>query len=525
MFWKRYKALPSSEKKDETYYIIGLDIGNDSSSIAFFNLLENKAEAIDISGGYGKPSVPTVMQYIYDTKEWVFGEYALLNHAEGNDITLASLMRALGKREYIEIEERPVSICSILGLYIKELFANVKSINPKAEVVGIIASIPSYLGEEAKEELLQAFNMAGYEKEVIALVPDRECIFSLFYHGKSLKPEHVMLLDFGSRELRGSIYSVEPEGAGMKSGECLLRCLSSLFDENLGTDGADHALYRLMTEVYCNHMNISIDEISKQVRDYLKIFVYQHKDLIFQKTQKCVRLYFNFAYPPFQHSLTANVINQLTKPLRQKMGEFVECILEKNIDCNRRIAPKEIAAVICTGGGFEMMWAREVVEKIFPEAEVIFYRNSKCVIAEGASVIAAKHLEVIDSPWFFTEDLSQIQKDVGLVVTSGRKHKFIPLIERNSFWWQYHEPKYLIINDETSDIVDINVFERDVDGEMGSLGVLRLDGMPARPKGVTRLKVSMQLSAYNEIEATLTDCGFGEIFPAEDYERSFVIGL
>jgi hypothetical protein len=53
-------------------------------------------------------------------------------------------------------------------------------------------------------------------------------------------------------------------------------------------------------------MKISSDEtsqeLSKQARDYLKTFVYQHKDLIFQKNQRQVRLYFNFAYPPFQQS-------------------------------------------------------------------------------------------------------------------------------------------------------------------------------------------------------------------------------
>ena len=520
MNWKKFRNLFISQKKDEACFIIGVDLGNATSAIAYYDTSSDMPEIIDISGGYGKPSVPTVMQYIYDTREWVFGEYALLNHGEGKDITLSSLMKALGKREYVEIEQRPISVCSILGLYLKELFANVKSINPKAEVAGIIAAIPSYLGQDAKEELIQAFNMAGYEKEVIALVPDRECIFSLYYHGKKVGPERVMLLDFGSRELRGGIYSVEPH-----DDECLLRCMSSLFDENLGTDRIDRALYQLRTEIYRNHKNISIVDLSEQARDYLKTFVYQHKDLIFQKTQKQVRLYFNFAYPPFQHSLKKDDISQLTKPLRESMSEFVQYILEKNIDGSRRIAPKEIDAVICTGGGFEMMWAREVVEGIFPDAEIIFYRNSKCVVAEGASVIAAKYLEVINSPKFVTEDLSQIRKDVGLMVTRDRKPKFIPLIERNSFWWQYHEPKYLIINDEMDETVDIKIYERDEGGEVESLGMLRLENMPVRPRGVTRIKVEMQLTAYNEIEATLTDCGFGEMFPAEDYERRFVVNF
>jgi len=43
------------------HYMIGLDLGNDSSGIAFFNLADNAPESIDLSGGYGKQSMPTVV--------------------------------------------------------------------------------------------------------------------------------------------------------------------------------------------------------------------------------------------------------------------------------------------------------------------------------------------------------------------------------------------------------------------------------------------------------------------------------
>ena len=118
MHWKRYKALSLLEKRNESYYIIGLDIGNDSSGIAFYNLIENKAEAIDLSGGYGKPSIPTVMQYISETKEWVYGEYALLNRGAGTEVTLTGLMDRLGRYEYVEIDHkliRPAEVDSLCG--------------------------------------------------------------------------------------------------------------------------------------------------------------------------------------------------------------------------------------------------------------------------------------------------------------------------------------------------------------------------------------------------------------------------
>ena len=189
MYWKRYKSLPAAEKLNETYYIIGLDIGAESSAIAFYNLHENTPEPIDLSGGYGKPSIPTVMQYIAETKEWVFGEYAILNQGAGTEITLQALTRRLGHFDYLDIDGKSVSAASILGLFIKEILASVRNINPRAEIVGIVAAVPAYLNEQAHEELKRAFKQAGYEKELIALVPDRECIFTHHYRNAPPKDE------------------------------------------------------------------------------------------------------------------------------------------------------------------------------------------------------------------------------------------------------------------------------------------------------------------------------------------------
>ncbi len=522
MNWKKFKNKFIHEKQDEACFIIGIDLGNATSAIAFYDVNNNTPEIIDISGGYGKPTVPTVMQYINDTKEWVFGEYALLNRSEGRDITLSSLMEKLGRKEYVEIDRRPVSVASILGMYLKELLGNVNSINPKAEIVGIIVSIPSYLGEDAKDELLTAFKLSGYEKEVINLVSDRECIFSRYYFDRKIERERVVLLDFGSRELRGGVYEIEPN-----DGENItVKSLSSLFDTRLGTDNIDETLNKFMTQTYCMNMNTTPTLLTQQVKDNIKAFVYQHKDLLFQKSQKPVRLYYNFAYPPFQQTITKDEMVEIINPFRHEFIEFVDRVLEKNMsDDATKIKTSDIRTIICTGGGFEMTWAREVVQSIFEGSNIVFYKNSKCVVAEGASVIAAKMLEVTTGESFTTEDKSQVHIDIGLNVTKDKKTRFIPIIERNSFWWQAHEPKFFLVNSEDCDDVKLELFERNLDGDLKLIGDLVLDDLPKRPKGTTKIKFSLEFLNYNEVEATISDLGFGEIFPSTDYERKFLINI
>ena len=41
-----------------------------------------------------------------------------------------------------------------------------------------------------------------------------------------------------------------------------------------------------------------------------------------------------------------------------------------------------------------------------------------------------------------------------------------------------------------------------------------LDGLEKRPRGTTRLRLSMAMSAVNEVEIRVQDMGFGELFPA-----------
>ncbi len=239
MHWKKYKAMTPAEKNDEVYYIIGLDIGNDSSGIAFFNLAEGAPEIIDLSGGYGTPSIPTVIQYIAETREWVFGEYAILNRGVGTEITLSQLISRLGNFEYIDLDKRPVSVVSVLALFLKELLSNVKSINPKAEIVGIVVAVPGYFSEQSREELQRAFKIAGYEKELIAQVSDRECVFTHYYLNHPPREERVLLLDYGSREVRGGLYHAEPV-----SEHVVIKSMSSLFDDAIGTSKVNDDVYR-----------------------------------------------------------------------------------------------------------------------------------------------------------------------------------------------------------------------------------------------------------------------------------------
>ncbi len=516
MNWKLFRNLYNKQNCDETHFILGIDLGNDSSAIAFFNTAQGAAEIVDISGGYGRQSIPTVVQYVSETREWVFGEYALLNNGSAKDVTITNLFEKIGRREYIDIDNKPVGVVNIVGLFLKEMISNIKSINPKAEIVGIVASIPSYFSEEAKQELTQAFKYAGYEKELIALVPDRECLFINHFYENYTEPERVLLLDYGSRELRGGVYDVWQDDGVLNA-----KCVSSLFDAELGAKIINDRVRALFTEFYCDETGVAREKIPRQTRDQLAAFVYQHKDLLFQKNilQKPVKLYFNFVYPPFQRAVGRAVVDEIIGPFYDKLEGFINSVLEKNLS-EGLINAGEIKTILCVGGGFEMLWVRDTIRGYFPKSKIVSYKNPKCAAALGAALTAAAMLTVVETKRPVIEDRHQINVDIGINIKSGGRDKFLPVIERNSFWWQRHKARSVIINDDVADApLEIDVLVRNALGETNVADSVSIDGLPHRPKGTTRLSFSFQFLSNNEIEVNITDIGFGEMFPASGYER------
>jgi len=507
MNWKAYKNLSEEEKRNEVNYIIGLDVGNDSSAIAFYNLSDNTTEAIDLSGGYGKPTIPTVMQYIPETKEWVFGEYAILN--KGLGLQFSSLTKRLGFFDYIDVDGRSLSVASVLAMFIKELLGNVKNINPRAEIVGIVVSVPAYFSEQANEELKKVFKLAGYEKELISFVSDRECVLAYSYQNQNVEEEKALILDFGNRELRGGLYDVKSN-----DGEIKATSVSSVFDEEISLAAIDIEV----TNLFYSFLPENADQ---SLRENIPPFAYQHKDMLFQKNirTKPIKLYYNFIYPPAQHTLEYNQVSQMISPYEKKINKFIKDVLDKNL-MSKKIPPSQVNTILCVGGGFDMLWAREEILNIFDKEKVKFFKNPKLIMAEGAAYIAAYSLGIAKTK-LSLEDNHRLSSDIGLLT----KDNFITLVERNGFWWQKHSSIFVLINEEVDGEYNLQITKRLAENDITTLTHINLQGLPLRPKGVTRLKIKPDFKTNKEMTITVTDKGFGELFPKSDFKQEFLVNL
>ena len=498
MSFRKYKNMEPHAKKDESYYLIGLDIGNDSTAIAYFNAATGKPETIDLSGGYGKPSIPTVIQYVSDTKEWVTGEYAVLNQGGGQ--TFTRLLERMGKNEYVDVGGRLVSLASVFAIFVKEVLLNIKNINPKAEIVGIMATVPAYFSDGQKTEYEKVFKLAGFEKELIGFASDRECVVAKHLYENEPKDEQILILDFGSRELRGGLYELS-----VSANETLCSCMSFYFDDSISMENIDREAYKLFESFLGKSLK---SEYAEQMAG----FHFQHKDMLFQKNirEKPLKLYFNFMYPPAEHILTHQMADRLIKPFERKIVAFVNDFFAKSATTQN-----EVAEVICVGGGFEMLWARELVIGLF-QGGVNFQKSPKLVNAAGAGVLAAIHAGL----WDYSFKLQDSQKfDVDFGLYDGVN--FITLAHAGSFWWQKRVPVLIHVQKEVVGALELCFAKKNKAGEVDAIKNVVLEGLPARPKGVTCLKFTINFVSNTECVLEVSDQGFGELFPKEDYAMKF----
>jgi len=456
----RGKTLTSDQ------YIIGLDLGNDSSALAFFGMHNGEPEAIDLSGGYGKHSMPTVVQHIPTTGEWVFGEYALLNHGAG--VTYDNLINRLGTSDK--------NVTTALTMLVKEILSNIKNINPRAEIVGIVTSVPDYLSRKAIAELVEVFNKAGYGDKLLEWAPNRECVLTRYFHDNNADGD-VLLLDFGASQLRGGLY---------RRDGITITAVSSMFSDQISMDTINAAV----EDFFDGLLPVSTK------KEQLSAFAYGQRDILFQKNAglRPIKFYFNFLHPPQQVTVTPDQITNFISPYKEKFEQFIKSVSSGT------------PHVLCAGGGFEMLWARDVVSSMFKN--VTFYKNPKMANCEGAALIGARILGVYNKvPGFNIVDNHQLPFGIDINNT-------IPLVSKGDFWWQNHPAKLVLVTEPVKGELELTISKSPLaKTDKQALGTIKLKNLPTRPKSVTRLSIGVHFTSPTEFTVKVEDIGFGELFP------------
>lgn len=224
---------------NENKFIVGIDLGNLTSTVSYFDFNQMNIDVVDVSGGYGKVSVPTVVSYNIDTQDWIFGEYAILNKGFGNEIIIENIVENLGKDLTYTVKDKNITLTLALSKFLLFLIENIKNINPNANIEGIVLSTSSYAKNEYIEE---AFKLANIDHLLLKIANDKECILKSYFYENDILGNKIIIIDYSNRQLRASIYEIEEEGK--------IKCIKTFFNENIGQQRLYNITKNLITKKF-----------------------------------------------------------------------------------------------------------------------------------------------------------------------------------------------------------------------------------------------------------------------------------
>ncbi len=495
---------------DADKFIIGIDLGNHSSVVSYMDFDKKSLEVIDISGGYGKISIPTVLSYNMDTKDWVFGEYAILNRGFSNEIIIENIVEKLGTDITFNIENKQKSISYILSKFIEYLLESIKNINPNAKIEGIVLSISSYINDEITKDIQNAFSILGIEELLISIANDKECILKSYFYQNDMIGDKALIIDYSNRQVRANLYDIKNRNN--------LKCIKASFKEDI----AEGKIFNKTKDLILKKF---IEETGKlELTDYerlnLDTFVYQQFDIIFQRQIiSDIKLYYNFYYPPFQKILTKNELFSIMINVEKELNSFFNKLFE-DLDFKE----KEIKNVILCGGGIEIDFIHRYIKSRFC-LDKNFKTKAKRIVSDGAVLIGAREIGIIKEDNLQIEDLEKLSHDIGVFMLKEEEKVFVPLAYKNSFIWQKFDKKVFLIESKK---IEFSIAIKNSSEDYNIINNICIDlgeEFLERDIKTIRLLLEIDFKSNKEFILRIEDFGFGEIFPKTSFKREIYINL
>ncbi len=178
-----------------------------------------------------------------------------------------------------------------------------------------------------------------------------------------------------------------------------------------------------------------------------------------------------------------------------------------------QIASEEVAEGIVTsvfllGDGFKENWTTESL-RMLCKTRRVFQGNN--LYSRGACFGAVERInpgEEGKNHVYLGQD--KLKSNIGMRVLRRGEESYFAIMDAGKNWYEASADFEVIL--ETGNVLDFLVTP--LTGENVVDKKIVLEGLPQRPDRTTRLRVHMEMSAVNQIVATIEDMGFGELFPS-----------
>jgi len=535
MNWEAYrKQIEETNTHPEDWYILGIDLGTTNSVISYWDSQNSRPEPIDISNGFGKIPLPSVVQYRPDDDhdEWVIGDEAYRSMKIYPTTTVRSIKRKMGTNETTRLGNKDYLPEEISAKILQELVAHAQSLNPKAEIAGLVVSVPYDFDDAAQKATVRACEIAGLGDKLICLIKEPNAAALAYNFRQQLQQdERIMVFDFGGGTLDITLFHVTERDEN----RIKLQVISQGGEAHHGGDDID--------DVLIEYSKGLIE--AKTAKPASDIAIEGHVELIGRAREAKERLSgvqrfripFTFVVPPFVEQITREEFHNLINPFIDKTRKLVLKALRETYSGS--LSPDDIDRVLLEGGSSAMPWVREMLLDIFSDESKIYSSERPALdISLGATYYAAMKMGLLASPDVESEKMSEkmqvefevtVSHDIGLEIDNGVRKSFFPMIRRGTSFVLAKKSHVFTLSGTTPEEMtglDLKILERinanDTYEDCKVIGEVSIKGLPVRPSGKTKLRVTLMVEEEGGlVKGMVEDMGFGDEYPASGFKESF----
>ncbi len=486
---------------------VGIDLGTTNSVVA---VIEN-GEPVVIASAEGGRTVPSIVAF-NKSGERLVGQAAKRQAVVNPENTIFSVKRLMGKsfaEAAWEIEHLPYRVVSgpagdarikipatnreyspqeISAMILTKLKQDAEAYLGEP-VTRAVITVPAYFNDSQRQATKDAGKIAGLE---VLRIINEPTASSLAYGLDKKTSETILVFDLGGGTFDVSILEV---------GDGVVEVKATSGDTHLGGDDWDQLIVDWIAEEFRREHGIDLRQ-DRQALQRLKEAAEKAKIELSNTVQTEINLPFitaDAAGP--KHlvlTLTRAKFEQLSAPLLERIrGPVNQALRDAGLDRS------DIDEVVLVGGATRMPMVQALVTDMLgktPNRSV----NPDEVVAVGAAIQAGVlEGEVKDVLLLDVTPLSLGVETMGGVMTT--------LIERNTtIPVQKSEIFSTAADGQTA--VDIHILqgERPMAADNMSLGMFRLEGIPAAPRGVPQIEVKFDIDANGILNVTATDKATGK---------------